>query len=100
MTRFIKSVGKCANLYRNDSTGIAWISDGSTGIQHSVHPNIHRTGSVRGMKELGYWDKTDKMARCNGYIYNISKFVCDDEYDRIVADECMCECCKKRRGGN
>ena len=97
MMRLIRSVGEYANLYRDDRTGIALVSDGSTGLLNSVHPNIDKTGSVRGMKQLGYWGKADKTVRCGGYIYNISKFVCDDEYDRIVADECMCECCKQRR---
>jgi hypothetical protein len=98
MTRFIKLINTYAKLYRNDETGIAWIYDSSMGLRYSVHPNIDKTGSVRGMKKLGYWEKKDKIVRCGGYVYNISRIVCDNsEYERIVADACMCECCKERR---
>lgn len=37
------------------------------------HPSIHYTGSVRGMKKLGYWGKHDVCVRCGQYIYNISR---------------------------
>lgn len=40
-----------------------------------VHPSIHYTGSVRGMKKLGYWGKHDRCVRCGQYIYNLSLFV-------------------------
>lgn len=36
------------------------------------HPSIHYTGSVRGMKKLGYWGKRDRCVRCGQYIYNLS----------------------------
>lgn len=36
------------------------------------HPYIHYTGSVRGMKKLGYWGKNDVCVRCGQYIYNLS----------------------------
>lgn len=39
------------------------------------HPSIHYTGSVKGMKKLGYWGKDDKCVRCGQYIYNLSIFV-------------------------
>jgi hypothetical protein len=67
---------------------------------HSVHPNIDITGSVRGMKQLGYWDKTDKIVRSHGWQYNISKFVVSNELDKIVAEYCQCEGCKARRNLN
>lgn len=38
------------------------------------HPSIHRTGSVRGMKKLGFWGKNDHCVRCGSYIYNLSIF--------------------------
>jgi hypothetical protein len=98
MKRLIKEVKPNANLYIDDNTGIAWIEDGSTGMGHSVHPNIDITGSVRGMKDRGYWGKHDKIVRSHGWQYNISKFVISDELDNIVADYCQCECCKERRG--
>ena len=32
--------------------------------QKGQHPSIHYTGSVRGMKKLGYWGKNDICVRC------------------------------------
>lgn len=32
-------------------------------------PNIHRTGSVRGMVKLGFWEKDKHKVRCGNYIY-------------------------------
>lgn len=32
--------------------------------QKGQHPSIHYTGSVRGMKKLGYWGKNDVCVRC------------------------------------
>ncbi len=40
--------------------------------QKARHPSIHRTGSVRGMKKLGYWGKHDRCVQCGSYIYNLS----------------------------
>ena len=37
-----------------------------------LHPSIHFTGSVRGMKKLGYWQKDDVCVRIGQYIYNLS----------------------------
>ncbi|MDD4779214.1 MAG: hypothetical protein PHT02_01230 [Tissierellia bacterium] len=99
--KLIKEVKPYCNLYIDDKTGISWIEDGNTGMGHSVHPNIDITGSVRGMKERGYWDKEDKIVRSHGWQYNISKFVCNDELDEIVAKHCQCEkCIERRRAGN
>lgn len=98
MKKLIKEVKPYCNLYIDEKTGIAWIENGSTGMGHSVHPNIDISGSVRGMKERGYWNKEDKIVRSHGWQYNISKFVCSDELDEIVAEYCQCEECKKRRG--
>ncbi|MCM1061223.1 MAG: hypothetical protein NC452_13180 [Eubacterium sp.] len=36
------------------------------------HPSIHYTGSVAGMKKLGYWGKDDTCVRCGRWIYNLS----------------------------
>jgi hypothetical protein len=36
------------------------------------HPSIHYTGSIKGMKKLGYWGKNDLCVRCGQYIYNLS----------------------------
>lgn len=35
-------------------------------------PNIHFSGSVSGMKKLGYWKKNDEIVRCGNYYYNLS----------------------------
>lgn len=39
------------------------------------HPSIHYTGSVRGMKNLGFWGKNDLCVRCGRYIYNLSIYI-------------------------
>ena len=36
------------------------------------YPSISATGSVRGMKKLGFWNKKDLCVRCGSYIYNVS----------------------------
>lgn len=100
--QFIREVKPYANLYKDTVTGIAWIEDGSTGCGHSCHPNIDISGSVRGMKNLGYWDRKDRIVRSHGFQYNIDKFVIDtkEELDVLVAEECMCAGCQERRNNN
>ncbi len=39
------------------------------------HPSIHYTGSIRGMKKLGFWKKGDRCVRCGQYIYNLSQTI-------------------------
>lgn len=97
---FIREIRPYAKLYRDSINGIAWIEDGSTGLGYSCHPNIDITGSVAGMKKLGYWGKSDKVVRSHGFQYNISRFAIDEEkkLDLIAAEECMCQECLKRRG--
>ncbi len=46
-----------------------------TDAQKAQHPSIHYTGSVRGMKKLGYWGKHDRCVRCGAYIYNLSMYI-------------------------
>lgn len=98
---FVRNVGPCAELHRDRKNGIAWIKDGATGLGYSCHANIDATGSVRGMKKLGYWGKNDRTVRSHGFIYNIDTFVVDeaDPYDVLAAEECQCTSCIKRRGG-
>lgn len=97
--KLIRKIDEHATLYRDDRNGIAWIEDGSTGCGHSCHANIDASGSVTGMKNLGYWDKEDRVIQSHGFKYNIDTFVIDKEnqYDLIVADECMCQGCSDRR---
>ena len=46
-----------------------------TSYEKYIHPCIHYTGSVKGMKKLGYWGKHDKCVRCGQYIYNLDIFL-------------------------
>lgn len=96
--RLIKDIEPYVQLFINDNTGIAWIENGKTGNCHSAHPNIDSTGSVKGMKKLGYWKKEDVTVKCNGAIYNISKFSIGDKFDKIASEYCKCEKCIERRG--
>ena len=93
----IAHVGDYKDVYRNKTTGIAFIADGSTGLRHSCHANIDNSGSIRGMKERGYWNKKDRCVRSNGYIYNIDTFIVTDCLDSIVANYCMCQACIERK---
>lgn len=70
-----------------------------TGLGHSCHPNIDKSGSVIGMKQRGYWNKTDRVVQSHGWKYNIDRFVIDktDKLDLIVSEECMCQACIERR---
>lgn len=97
--QFIREIAKYKDLYRDNITGIAWIEDGTAGVRHSIHANIGSTGSVRGMKYLGFWNKKDRTVRAGGFIYNIDTLVYDkdNEYDMIVLNECKCMGCIERR---
>ena len=55
----------------------------STGCGHSAHANIDASGSVTGMKKLGYWGKDDKIVRAHGAYYNMSTVVVSDAIDAI-----------------
>lgn len=94
MKKLIKKIEPHVELFRDEKTGMAWIENGSTGMYHTVHPNIHRSGSVRGMKKLRYWDWDDKTVRTNGYIYNVSRKAVSDKLDEIVEEYCKCEGCR------
>lgn len=41
-------------------------------FNRDAHPSIHRTGSIRGMKKLGFWGERDHIVRCGSYYYNLS----------------------------
>ena len=79
MKKLIRELGDCITLYRDTNNGIAWIEDGSTGCGYSCHSNIDITGSVRGMKNLGYWKKDARTIRSHGWIYNIEDFADNDK---------------------
>ncbi len=42
-----------------------------TEAEKATHPSIHYTGSIRGMKRLGFWGKNDVCVRSGAYIYNL-----------------------------
>ena len=87
---FVKYIKPYVELHFDRKTGIAWIEDHSAGIGHSAHPNISVTGSIRGMKALGYWQKDDRVVRSHGFYYNIDHCVISTEYDRIASQYCKC----------
>lgn len=91
----IKEIEPYIELYRDERTGIAWVENGKTGNGHSAHPNIDVSGSIKGMKLLGYWREDDVVVRCDGYYYNVSKRAIHDKYDQIAADYCRCEGCSE-----
>lgn len=95
--QYIKEIKTYVELYRDDRTGIAWVVDGSTGMGFSCHSNISTTGSVRGMKQLGYWGKADRVVRSHGFAYNIDTLIVSDELDKIAAEYCNCQACLERR---
>lgn len=67
-----------------EKNGIVVIENGSTGSGHSCHPNIDVSGSVSGMKKLGYWQKDAKVVRANGFYYNTSSIVISDPLDLLA----------------
>jgi hypothetical protein len=62
---------------------IITIDNRSAGCGHSAHPNIDISGSVSGMKKLGYWDKKDTIVKSAGYYYNISKTAISENIDAL-----------------
>lgn len=53
-----------------------------TPAERDRHPAIHYTGSVRGMKKLGFWKEHDRCVRCGQYIYNMSQYIGQRPYWR------------------
>lgn len=90
MKQLLQQVRPNVNLYRDTTTGIAFVEDGTSGCGHSSHPNIDASGSVRGMKYLGYWEKKARTVRSHGFIYNIDKVVVSDDLDEIARQHCQC----------
>ena len=88
MSQFIREIEPGVDLFRDAETGIAWAEDYRTGLGVSVHPNIDESGSVEGMIARGWWRRSDRIARSHGWIYNIDRFVCNDE-DPVEAIVCL-----------
>ena len=80
-------------------TGIAWVHDGSTGLRYTVHPSIHYTGKVSGMKKHFGWGRYDRIMRFKGYKYNIDILSYDrkSKLETEIANRCQCEACLERR---
>ncbi len=104
MKSLIREIVPGKTLYKDTTTGIAWIHDGASGCGISIHANIDASGSVRGMKKRGYWEKDARTIRSHGFVYNIDTFIHDwDEkspmrkYEDIVEKECRCQACLERR---
>lgn len=101
MKKLIRNIDEYTTLYRDDRSGIAWIEDGTTGLGISIHASISDSGSVRGMKNCGYWRKFDRTIRNHGFIYNIDTLSYDknNALERmLVSAECKCAACIERRG--
>jgi hypothetical protein len=88
MKQLIKEVAPYIKLYRDTRTGIAWVENGQVGIGHTCHPNIDKTGSIRGMKKL-YWGEC-RTVRSHGFIYNIDRISVSDDYDELARQHCQC----------
>ncbi len=86
----VRDVGQHQTLYLDADTGIAWVENGSLGLSHSCHPNIDRSGSVAGMKALGYWSRDDRTVESHGFIFNIDECIVSDELDELARDHCRC----------
>lgn len=90
----VREVRPYVKLYRDPKTGIAWIEDGTSGTGLSAHPSIHATGSIRGMRDRGWWGKHDRTVKSHGFIYNIDQAAGGSSADDKLVRS-MCEC-----GGN
>jgi len=86
----IKQISEYVALYRDEKTGIAFVENGTVGCEHSCHANIDASGSVRGMRRLGYWREDDRVVRGNGAIYNIDSLVVTDGLDEVARQHCRC----------
>lgn len=70
------------------------IKNYSAGIEHCAHPNISVTGSVSGMRKLGYWRKTDIVYRQGSAWYNVSQIVTSHLLDELclALEDTGCKC--------
>jgi hypothetical protein len=87
---FIRNIRPYVDLYQDRKTGIAWIEDGTAGVGISCHPNISDTGSIRGMRAKGWWDKKDRIVRSRGFYYNIDHLSGSGADYEIVRKTCDC----------
>lgn len=78
-------------------SGIAVVRDTKLGCDFGPHPSIHKTGSVRGMKDLHYWDEGDRIIRGGMFQYNVSNWIATCFEDVYAAR--FCKCGHKKCGG-
>lgn len=83
----------------DSKTGIAWVHDGSTGLRYTVHPNIHYTGKISGMRKHFGWGRYDRIRRFKGYKYNIDilSYNRNSKLETELASRCQCEACLERK---
>lgn len=107
MKQLIREIEPNLKLYRDDETGIAWIKDGYSGIEISIHPNVHSYDTVEGMKELGYWGINDRIVKGHDCLYNIDKvsppsfnrsslYEFEQIITKVLTKECKCKGCLER----
>jgi hypothetical protein len=86
----IKLIGPGQVLYRDTKTGLAWVEDTNTGTGYSAHPNISSTGSIKGMRNLGYWGLFDRVVCSHGFYYNVDMSAGMDDLSSIARQHCHC----------
>jgi len=64
--------------------GIVSIENYSTGLGHSCHPNIDKSGNVKGMIERGYWSRDDHVILSGQFRYNKTRTVISDHLDMLA----------------
>lgn len=95
--QLIEIIQPHVELYQDPKTGIAWVEDGRNGCSYSCHPNIHKTGSVKGMIARGFWAENDEVISSNGFKYNTSHLLAEADLVSIAANHCECRQCLLRK---
>lgn len=100
--KVVKKIDEETLIYRDERTGMAFAK--KRGENFSIHPNIHKSGSVKGMKKLGFWGKKDRVVRVGDFSYNTDIIVFDyadsklRELEEEIAKHCLCVGCISRKG--
>lgn len=90
--QLLREIDPHFKLYSDPRTGIAWVENGHTGLGHSCHPSIDASGSIRGMKDRGWWGRRDRIVQSHGFKYNIDHLVVTpgDPLDELARQHCRC----------